>query len=194
MRWHAYIRTNRPGQEGSREEQYEAIQAYARRWRGEELDDDRIFVDEAISGTTRIEDRPQGSRLVEALAAAYEAGAAVTLLVWSIDRLGRNPADVEDLLRFTGGTVVLCEVKPEPEDEEPMPESPELEALWHSFVLLSADEPARLRACDVDRVMTSAWSALDGGKFDRFRAWLAPRVGTDEARDEVEGWMPDRRS
>jgi hypothetical protein len=118
MRWHAYIRTNRPGQEGSREEQYEAIQAYARRWRGEELDDDRIFVDEAISGTTRIEDRPQGSRLVEALAAAYEAGAAVTLLVWSLDRLGRNPADVEELLRFTGGTVVLCEVKPEPEDEE----------------------------------------------------------------------------
>lgn len=68
-----------------------------------------------------------------------------------------------------------------------------VEALFMKIVLCVADSPERLVVDQVDELMTSAHSALDGGKFDRFRDWLMPLVRTPEAQDAVFNWIPGRR-
>lgn len=68
-----------------------------------------------------------------------------------------------------------------------------VEALFMKIVLCVADSPERLVVDQVDELMTSAHSALDGGKFDRFRDWLMPLVRTPQAQDAVFNWIPGRR-
>lgn len=80
------------------------------------------------------------------------------------------------------------------DDNDPFrTESEQLETLWMAFVVIVCDRPEDLPAYWVWRVMKAAWNSLDGGKFDRFRAWLASRVSGDLARAAVENWMPDHR-
>ena len=45
-----------------------------------------VYVDDGISGTTALEDRPEGRRLLE----DAEAGAFTVVLVYRLDRLGRS--------------------------------------------------------------------------------------------------------
>jgi hypothetical protein len=59
------------------------------------------------------------------------------------------------------------------------------------MVKLAADEPHRLRACDVDRVMLAAVDAFDLPTFRRFAAWLVTIDLSDSTRAAVRTWATD---
>jgi hypothetical protein len=78
---------------------------------------------------------------------------------------------------------------PEPDDESiiVVEELPRFVAM----VKLAADEPRRLRACDVDRVMLAAVDAFDLPTFRRFLTWFMTIDLSDSTRDKVKTWAPD---
>src|SRR4051812_28619223 len=63
-----YIRVAIRGNEHGMQQQYEAIQAYAKRVLGDEIDDDRVFIDDGVAATTRLLDRPEGGLLSQHIA------------------------------------------------------------------------------------------------------------------------------
>jgi hypothetical protein len=100
----------------------------------------------------------------------------------------REEAPAEAIPPVSGGAPVADAEAPPLEADESIVVVEELPA-FVAMVKLAADEPRRLRSCDVDRVMLAAVQAFSLPTFNRFAAWLATIDLHETTRDKVKGWV-----
>lgn len=85
-----YLRVSTNDQQNSMKMQTEQIELYAK-FKGLAIDEDFIFGDAAVSGSTPLFERKNGKRMLE----LFEEGSVKHLIVLKLDRLGRNATDIQ---------------------------------------------------------------------------------------------------